>query len=261
MILRRLGNKSQIASEIQKYFPQHKIYIEPFFGAGGMFFNKQKAHNNILNDIDSDVFNLFNVISNRKDELLEQFNYMPYHQDLLKHWIENKETDPIKKALRFLFISNFTYLGKQDTIALCSARLEYQYNFENYLNEANKKIFGVQFANMDFRKFLTSIAFYSDGRDNESKTLIYADPPYLNQTSVYNDNGWCENDVSDLFDCLQETGCKFAYSEFDHPFILEQAEKRKLNVITIGERQNLKNRRIEILVTNYSKPKTLFDVD
>ena len=43
MILRRLGNKSKIAADIQKHFPQHKIYIEPFFGAGGMFFNKPKA--------------------------------------------------------------------------------------------------------------------------------------------------------------------------------------------------------------------------
>ena len=43
MILRRLGNKKKIAKEIQKYFPEHKIYIEPFFGAGGMFFNKPKA--------------------------------------------------------------------------------------------------------------------------------------------------------------------------------------------------------------------------
>ncbi len=38
MILRRLGNKSRIAKEVQKYFPEHTMYIEPFFGAGGMFF-------------------------------------------------------------------------------------------------------------------------------------------------------------------------------------------------------------------------------
>ena len=55
MILRRLGNKKKIAKEIQKYFPPHKIYIEPFFGAGGMFFNKPKAKYNIVNDLDSDA--------------------------------------------------------------------------------------------------------------------------------------------------------------------------------------------------------------
>lgn len=39
----------------------------------------------------------------------------------------------------------------------------------------------------------------------------------------------------------------------------KQAEKRGLNVIVIGERQNLKNRRTEILVTNYKNNQpTLF---
>ena len=37
---------------------QDKIYIEPFFGAGGMFFNKRKAKYNVLNDLDSEIFNL-----------------------------------------------------------------------------------------------------------------------------------------------------------------------------------------------------------
>ena len=32
MILRRLGNKKKIAKEIQKHFPAHSYYIEPFFG-------------------------------------------------------------------------------------------------------------------------------------------------------------------------------------------------------------------------------------
>ena len=55
MILRRLGNKQAIAQDIIKYFPEHKAYIEPFFGAGGMFFNKPKAKYNIVNDIDSEA--------------------------------------------------------------------------------------------------------------------------------------------------------------------------------------------------------------
>jgi len=37
------------------------------------------------------------------------------------------------------------------------------------------------------------------------------------------------------------------------------SKQRNLNVIIIGERQNLKNRRTEILVTNYKNNPTLFD--
>ena len=54
-----------------------------------------------------------------------------------------------------------------------------------------------------------------------------------------------------LFDILEFKKCKFAISEFNHPFIIDQANKRNLNIITIGERNNIKNKRIEILVTNY----------
>ena len=72
-------------------------------------------------------------------------------------------------------------------------------------------------------------------------------------------NSFTEEQSKELFDTLESTGCKWAMSEFDHPFILQQAKERNLNIITIGERQNLKNRRTEILVTNYSSnQKTLF---
>ena len=42
-ILRRLGNKKKLMDKLLPLFPPHKIYIEPFFGAGGVFFNKPKA--------------------------------------------------------------------------------------------------------------------------------------------------------------------------------------------------------------------------
>ena len=47
-------------------------------------------------------------------------------------------------------------------------------------------------------------------------------------------------------------------SEFDHPFVLEEAKRRNLNIINIGERKNLGNRRLEILITNYQNHPTLF---
>tara|TARA_R100001198_G_scaffold80341_1_gene52900 strand:+ start:73 stop:858 length:786 start_codon:yes stop_codon:yes gene_type:complete len=254
MILRRLGNKKKIAKEIQKYFPPHKIYIEPFFGAGGMFFNKPKANNNIVNDLDSDVFNLFQVVMNQKEELEKAFYIMPIHIDLLKYWIENKETEPIKKAIRFLFLSNFTYLGKQDCLSFSSnASIKASKDkFKNLLDKTLLKLYDVGFNNNDFRKFLKDISFPTDGRNNEGKTFIYCDPPYLNTVDKYEMDDFNENDSKDLFDCLIESKCKFAMSEFDHPFILKQAELRGLNIIYIGERKNLKNRRTEILVTNYS---------
>jgi DNA adenine methylase len=256
MILRRLGNKQAIAHKIIPYFPPHKIYIEPFFGAGGMFFNKPKAKYNIVNDLDSDVFNLFQVVMNQKEELKQAFYMMPIHSDLLEYWKKNKETDPIKKALRFLLLSNFTFMGTGTALIFTSADSKGQ--LMKMLDETNKMIFGVQFDNDDFRRFLKKPNF-TKGDNFRNESFIYADPPYLGTTDNYN-NSFTEQDSIDLFDTLQATGCKFAMSEFNHPFILQQAKERGLNVHIIGERRNLKNRRTEILVTNYKNNPTLFDV-
>ena len=112
--------------------------------------------------------------------------------------------------------------------------------------------FDIKFSNSDFRKFLKSISH----RDLDN-TFIYNDPPYLGTGDNYS-NSFTEQDSIDLFDCLQATGCKFAISEFDNEFILNQAKERDLNVHIIGERKNLKNRRTEILITNYKINPTLF---
>lgn len=249
-ILRRLGNKKAIAHKIIPYFPPHKIFISPFFGAGGMFFNKPKAKYNIVNDLDSDVFNLFQVVMNQKEELEKAFYMMPIHSDLLDYWKKNEETEPIKKALRFLMLSNLTLLGSGTQLRYGNRNDKdcFYKNIDNTFDFLND----VQFNNVDFRKLFNSIEY----RD-KNETFIYSDSPYLDTNDNYS-NSFTEADSLDLFNCLEQTGCKFALSEFDHPFILNQAKERNLNVITIGERQNLKNRRTEILVTNYINNPTLF---
>jgi len=241
MILRRLGNKKKLAEHIQSYFPAHNMYVEPFFGAGGMFFNKPKVNYNIVNDLDSDVFNLFQVVSNQKDELERQFEIMPLHSDLIKYWLKNEEDTPVKKALRFLALSNFVLNGRGSTMRL-GARND-KLNVYKYLDKTFEFIKDVQFANMDFEKFLKGIEF-------RGNCFIYCDPPYLGTADNYS-SSFTEEQSESLFNCLESTKHKFAVSEFDHPFIIEQAQKRGLNIVYIGERQNLKNKRTEILVTNY----------
>jgi len=202
--------------------------------------------------LDSDVFNLFQVVMNQKEELEQAFYMMPIHSDLLNHWKKNEETDPIKKALRFLFLSNFTHLGKGGSI-----KTSFGNDKELLLNNiyaVNELLFEVKFINTDFRTFFKKYISFRD-IEEMNNSFFYCDPPYLGTSDNYS-NSFKESDSLDLFDTLEETKCKWAMSEFDHPFILEQAKARGLNVITIGERQNLKNRRTEILVTNYKNSQT-----
>src|SRR5690606_20603386 len=107
-----------------------------------------------------------------------------------------------------------------------------------YMDFIFKYLQDCYFLNTDFRDFFRKCYY----KDNIERCFCYCDPPYLGMTNNYS-NSFTEKDSRDLFDILQAAGVKFALSEFDHPFILEQAKERKLNLIYVGERTNLKNRR------------------
>jgi DNA adenine methylase len=239
-----LGNKKAIVLEIQKYFPQHDLYIEPFFGAGGMFFNKPKAKYNILNDIDEDVYNLFRQLIDNKEELIKMIQLTPITEKQFKEWANGKrENSNVLNAVRFLILSNFGLYGKSNSL-----RIGHNNTKELILKNIEKTfdyIKDVYFLNSDFREVIRKLE-----KRNIEKAFIYCDPPYLDTDNNYS-NGFTEKDSLDLFDMLEKSGAKFAISEFDHPFIINQAEKRKLNIYYVCNRKNIKNRRSEILITNY----------
>lgn len=244
-ILTRLGNKRRIAQAIVPHFPEHRHYIEPFFGAGGMFFSKPKAARNLLNDNDEEVFNLWMVVMERREELIGLWGRMPIDQKLFMYWKRHRETDPVRRALRFLFLSNFGLLGKHNTMRVFTANTK-RLVFDR-IGEAQRYLADCEFLCQDFRKVMELVK----SKGQTKQTFIYADPPYLGTTNNYEKGGFTERDSADLFDLLQESGARFAMSEFDHPFIVRQAQERKLRLEVIGERYNLGHRRTEVLVMNY----------
>jgi DNA adenine methylase len=250
-MFRRLGNKSKYAKEIISKFPSHKVYYELFMGSGSIFFQKPKSQYSILNDLDSDVFNLFIIIKDSYQQLLLLLKVTPVNEELFYYWKKNKESDPVKQALRFLYLSSFSYLGKSDTFRLLHSDCSYKEKLEKLILFSSEQLKNTMVRNKDFRFFFSDI-YVSDKHIGKADRFIYADPPYLETENNYNTPLWTKKDSFDLFNTLQETGMRFAMSEFRHPFILEEASKRKLNIISIKERRNIKNRKTEILITNYN---------
>jgi DNA adenine methylase len=144
-------------------------------------------------------------------------------------------------------------MGKPDTLSLILSNTSYIL-LEN-LKSINQKMFNCYFTNYDFRELLNKISWRNEL--NKEEAFIYCDPPYLGTTNNY-EFGFKEQDTIDLFNIMLESKMKFAISEFDNPIIIELAKKHKLNIEIIGERVNIKNRRTEILITNYDTNLKLF---
>ncbi|MFV8348959.1 DNA adenine methylase [Flavobacterium sp. GT2P42] len=257
MILTRMGNKRRLMTKISKYFPVHRMRVELFFGAGGSYFYLPKPKYSILNDLDDDVTNLYLMVQNRKADLIKQIEILPISESLIKHWKKNQESDPLKKAVRFLFLSNFTYLGKGDTlrVGLDNAKESILKNMDATFDHLrNSKILS-----RDFREVLPCISF-SKGLNDKESCFIFLDPVYLDTESTYRVPKWTKHDTLDCLELMKTCGIKSAMSEFNHPYVIAEAKKRGLNIITIGERSNIKNRKIEILITNYSIDQVSMDL-
>lgn len=64
--------------------PEHHSYLDPYFGGGGIFFEKPPSKIETVNDLDGDVVNFFRVIQNPEScqELQEWLTYTPYSRQV-----------------------------------------------------------------------------------------------------------------------------------------------------------------------------------
>lgn len=248
MILTRMGNKRRLANKLAAHFPPHKMRIDLFFGAGGAFFKLPTPKYSILNDLDDDVTNLYKILLTAPQELYRAIEIMPIAESLMRHWYKHTETDPIKKALRFLLLSNFSYLGTGRTlrVGLDNAKETLLSNiYPTFEIIKNCKIL-----NKDFRDVIPSISF-TKGLNDRENCFVYLDPVYLDTEHNYRVPKWTKDDTVDCLEIMNNCGIRSAMSEFSHPTVVAEAKQRGLNIIPIGERSNIKSRSVEILITNF----------
>ena len=250
MLLRRQGSKGVIAKDVQAYFPKHKAYIEPFFGAGGMFFNKPQAQYNLLNDLDDEVYSLFKVLLDKELslELERQLEGLPVHSRVFEEFKENRETDIVKKAVRLVYLSNYGFLSDSSSFNSKPVDNSKQIILLN-LKRTKERLKFCKFFNWDFRKFIKALSFRR-GQD-ESQSFIYCDPPYVETGQRMYPGAFKEQDFIDLLDCLVEKGVKFAISEKANLIADREAKARNLNIIKVCRCAAPTGHREEILITNY----------
>lgn len=100
-ILKYPGGKWRISEWIISHFPPHKVYCEPFFGSGAVFFNKTPTYIETINDIDGNIVNFFKVCREYPDELARLIELTPFSREEFENCYE-KSDDPIEQARRTL---------------------------------------------------------------------------------------------------------------------------------------------------------------
>lgn len=101
-VLKYPGSKWRRAAWITSHLPPADIYLEPFFGSGAIFLQLPwQPTLSVLNDLDGQLVNLFQVIRDHTDELADRIRLTPWARAEYESSYHATD-DPIEAARRFL---------------------------------------------------------------------------------------------------------------------------------------------------------------
>ncbi|TLD41850.1 MAG: Methyltransferase [Candidatus Jettenia ecosi] len=88
--IHRIGGKFFLKDWLVQHIPKHTLYCEVFGGAGHVLFGKTPSRVEVLNDIDNNLVNFFQVIKDQENrrKLIETLRYMPYSRQV---WQEMRD--------------------------------------------------------------------------------------------------------------------------------------------------------------------------
>ena len=155
---------------------QHTTYIEPFAGGASVFFAKDKAQNNWLNDADEDLFNMYLHIRDHVEELVDFLEGIPATKE--RHGYFKNEFIPqndLQRAGRWYYLNRTSYSGimKREN-CYWGYGDKYSMRPENWprnLRRTSKKLQGVKITCRDFEEVLL---------EAEDGSFLFIDPPYFN---------------------------------------------------------------------------------
>ena len=183
-ILKYPGSKWNIARRLAELIPAHHSYLEPYFGSGAVLFNKLPSDIETVNDMDSDVTNLFQCIQQDSERLARLVMTAPYSREVYdKQFSEHFSgyASRYQQAAGFLircwqgygFRTNSHKVGwKNDVQGRERAYALWNwYRLPDWIIEIAERLRKVQIEN---RPALEVIE-----RFNYPNVFIYLDPPYL----------------------------------------------------------------------------------
>lgn len=299
--------KDELREKTEYILKQNKNinqYYEPFCGALGSFLSiypilyKYNIKNIILNDINTNLIGFYNLVYKNPNYIIKKYskiekeynkmipkqllnieqNNSNEFKNLMKDAYEffsnirkiynNPNTNKKEKAVYLLFLQKHSFNGiyRENLKGEYNSSFNYSNKFINLdniiynincLHEILKQS-NIKFLNKDFLKI----------KVEQEKTLIYADPPYVNINLINNIDDKNINNYSGskfdikkqikLINLLKNSNC--IYSNHKNNELISLFKKNNNNKVNIYEynRKNIitpkkdtrSNEKIEILITN-----------
>ncbi len=268
-VVKWVGGKRQILSEITKYVPEtFSVYYEPFVGGGALLFELQPQRA-VVNDINCELMNIYVVIKENVEGLIADLQRHKNEEDYfyrIRELDRNREfysmLTPVQRASRIIYLNKTCYNG----LFRVNKSGEFNAPFGNYRkpNIVNETALRAVSAYFNSAQIGFACQDFEDALQGAEKgAFVYLDPPYdpLSATASftgYDRGGFGREEQARLknsCDKLNKKGISFLLSNSATDYIMDLYRDYKIEVIRARRSVNSKGERrgdvAELLVMNY----------
>ena len=268
-VVKWVGGKRQLLPVLNERLPkEYGLYCEPFIGGGALLFDIQPQEA-VINDLNPELINLYQVIKNEVESLIED---LQKHINTSEYFYNIRALDrdaeawqkltPVERASRFIYLNKTCYNG------LYRVNSQGQLNtpFGNYKNPSICDTENLLAISNYFNK--ASITMLCGDYKNAVKQLetndfVYFDSPYHPVSSTasytgYTASGFSEQNQIELYETCKELdskGVMFMLSNSGTPFIKELYKDFEVEIVKAKRAINCKGDKRaaveEVLVRNY----------
>lgn len=268
-VLKWVGGKRQLLSAITPLLPEELgTYYEPFIGGGALLFHLQPK-TAVINDINPELINLYQVIKTDVDSLITALHA---HQNNADHYYSVRAWDrdksfyaslsDVEKAARIIYLNKTCFNG----LYRVNSAGEFNSPFGKYSNPNIVNADTLYAVNQYFNQadVMISCGSYLDALETAgSGDFVYLDPPYapLSPTAnftAYAKDGFTREDqiaLREYCDLLSRRGVHFMMSNSATDLILEQYADYDITFVKAKRAINSKAAKRgavdEVIVKNY----------
>ena len=260
------GGKFSHLDRLLPFLPPCHHYCEPFAGSAAVLLNRSPSPVETYNDLDGEVVNLFRVLRNQKDRLVEVIGLTPFsREEFALACTLDPNLEPLERARRFYVRARQVRTGlaqkasvgrwancKNTSRAGMSGVISRWLGAIEALPEIADRLLRAQIEN---RPAVDVIQLY-----DSPSTLFYCDPPYIHDTrgdsSAYG-NEMTDDHHRELATALDSAKGMVAISNYDCPLMDELYKPSKWRKL-VGQKRTIhstKGMRVECLWTNYDPVK------
>ncbi len=248
------GGKQTMATLLLKLIPDHKIYCEPFFGGGAVFFRKPPSEHEVINDLNSWVITFYKVMHSDFAMLRRLIIATPpsrkVHREAEFTLKNSAHHDDLKVAWAFWVQTNMSFTAcifKGYGSSRCNSLQRKIRNKKTAFNKYLKmRLNNVDFECNDALKVIQS-------RDTLD-SFFYCDPPYVG-TELGHYKGYTETDYENLLNVLSLLKGKFILSSYPseilEKFVKENGWYQHSITKSIAVSNNVNRKKTEVITANY----------